>query len=59
MKYFFTVFIDMPELISNITYNYQYWKDLEEKGLTSMDQITSPSVETVLPNIPEKNSNNS
>ncbi|XP_075215722.1 high affinity cAMP-specific and IBMX-insensitive 3',5'-cyclic phosphodiesterase 8-like isoform X3 [Lycorma delicatula] len=51
------VFIDMPELLYNVRNNYQYWKDMEERGCTSIDKISSPSNTTILPNIPEKNSN--
>uniref|UniRef100_A0A1B6E641 PDEase domain-containing protein n=3 Tax=Clastoptera arizonana TaxID=38151 RepID=A0A1B6E641_9HEMI len=55
-------FIDMPEMLYHLRSNYQYWKDLEEKGVTSLGDISlkqpcSLSPIPNLPNIPEKHSN--
>lgn len=52
-------FIDMPEMLYHLRSNYQYWKDLEEKGVTSLGDISlkqpsSSSPNPNLPNIPEK-----
>ncbi|KAI5708649.1 hypothetical protein M8J76_000180 [Diaphorina citri] len=32
-------FIDMPEMLYHLRSNYQYWKDLDEKGITSIQDI--------------------
>ncbi|XP_054277749.1 high affinity cAMP-specific and IBMX-insensitive 3',5'-cyclic phosphodiesterase 8 [Macrosteles quadrilineatus] len=53
-------FIDMPEMLYHLRSNYQYWKDLEEKGVTSLGDISlkqtssGSSPNPNLPNIPEK-----
>lgn len=52
----------MPEMLYHLRSNYQYWKDLDEKGITnlgdiSLKQSASSSPNSNLPNIPEKNSN--
>lgn len=53
-------FIDQPEMLYHLRSNYQYWKDLEEKGVTSLGDISlkqpsnSSSPNPNLPNIPEK-----
>lgn len=57
-----SAFIDMPEMLYHLRSNYQYWKDLDEKGITnlgdiSLKQSSSSSPNSNLPNIPEKNSN--
>lgn len=48
----------MPELVTNITNNYQYWKDLEEKGLISIEKICSNNPEICLVNFSENRSKN-
>jgi hypothetical protein len=56
----FSAFIDMPEMLYHLRSNYQYWKDLEEKGVTSLGDISlkqsssGSSPNPNLPNIPEK-----
>lgn len=32
-------FIDMPELITHLRYNYVKWKEYEEQGLTTLHDI--------------------
>lgn len=32
-------FIDMPEMLYHLRSNYQYWKDLDEKGISSIQDI--------------------
>lgn len=52
-KFVFTAFIDMPEMLYYMRSNYQYWKDLEEKGTISFSDICKMSLTTTLPKIPE------
>lgn len=33
MNYVFLAFIDVPEVIEHMKYNYDYWKDLERQGV--------------------------
>nr|XP_018914696.1 PREDICTED: high affinity cAMP-specific and IBMX-insensitive 3',5'-cyclic phosphodiesterase 8B [Bemisia tabaci]XP_018914697.1 PREDICTED: high affinity cAMP-specific and IBMX-insensitive 3',5'-cyclic phosphodiesterase 8B [Bemisia tabaci]XP_018914698.1 PREDICTED: high affinity cAMP-specific and IBMX-insensitive 3',5'-cyclic phosphodiesterase 8B [Bemisia tabaci]XP_018914699.1 PREDICTED: high affinity cAMP-specific and IBMX-insensitive 3',5'-cyclic phosphodiesterase 8B [Bemisia tabaci] len=46
-------FIDMPEMLYHMRSNYQHWKDLEERGVTSLGDACGKS----LPGIPETNNN--
>jgi len=46
----------MPEMLYYMRSNYQYWKDLEEKGMISLGDICKiPKV--ALPKIPESGGN--
>ncbi|XP_025191871.1 high affinity cAMP-specific and IBMX-insensitive 3',5'-cyclic phosphodiesterase 8-like isoform X3 [Melanaphis sacchari] len=49
-------FIDMPEMLYYMRSNYQYWKDLEEKGTISFNDICK-MMTTTLPKIPESGGN--
>ncbi|XP_026809085.1 high affinity cAMP-specific and IBMX-insensitive 3',5'-cyclic phosphodiesterase 8-like isoform X2 [Rhopalosiphum maidis] len=49
-------FIDMPEMLYYMRSNYQYWKDLEEKGTISFNDICK-MMTTTLPKIPESSGN--
>ncbi|XP_025410032.1 high affinity cAMP-specific and IBMX-insensitive 3',5'-cyclic phosphodiesterase 8-like isoform X2 [Sipha flava] len=49
-------FIDMPEMLYYMRSNYQYWKDLEEKGTISINEICK-TMTTTLPKIPESSGN--
>lgn len=51
-----TAFIDMPEMLYYMRSNYQYWKDLEEKGTISINEICKTTT-TTLPKIPESGGN--
>lgn len=46
----------MPEMLYYMRSNYQYWKDLEEKGTISFNDIWK--VPKALPKIPESGGNN-
>lgn len=48
----------MPEMLYYMRSNYQYWKDLEEKGTISFNDICKMSLTTTLPKIPESNGTN-
>ncbi|XP_050433933.1 high affinity cAMP-specific and IBMX-insensitive 3',5'-cyclic phosphodiesterase 8 isoform X2 [Adelges cooleyi] len=51
-------FIDMPEMLYYMRTNYQYWKDLEEKGTISTSEVCKTSLPHItLPKIPETNGN--
>lgn len=54
----FTAFIDMPEMLYYMRSNYQYWKDLEEKGTISFSDICKMPLTTTLPKIPESSGTN-
>ncbi|VVC28353.1 Hypothetical protein CINCED_3A011827 [Cinara cedri] len=51
-------FIDMPEMLYYMRSNYQYWKDLEEKGTISYSDVCKMPLATTLPKIPESGGNN-
>ncbi|XP_050527670.1 high affinity cAMP-specific and IBMX-insensitive 3',5'-cyclic phosphodiesterase 8-like [Daktulosphaira vitifoliae] len=52
-------FIDMPEMLYYMRTNYQYWKDLEEKGtISTSDNCKTSLTYSTLPKIPESNGNN-
>jgi hypothetical protein len=34
-------FLDIPELIDNLKYNYEYWKHLEKTGIKDAQFVTS------------------
>lgn len=53
---YFSAFIDMPEMLYYMRSNYQYWKDLEEKGTISFNDICK-MMTTTLPKIPESSGN--
>lgn len=46
----------MPEMLYYMRSNYQYWKDLEEKGTISINEICK-TMTTTLPKIPESGGN--
>lgn len=50
------VFVDMPELLYHLRHNYQFWKDMEERGQTTLDKLPTLGSKGNLPNIPENTS---
>ncbi|RZF42779.1 hypothetical protein LSTR_LSTR017315 [Laodelphax striatellus] len=49
-------FVDMPELLYHLRHNYQFWKDMEERGQTTLDKLPTLGSKGNLPNIPENTS---
>ncbi|XP_077299462.1 high affinity cAMP-specific and IBMX-insensitive 3',5'-cyclic phosphodiesterase 8-like [Arctopsyche grandis] len=44
-------FIDMPELLAHTKSNYQYWRDMDEKGVTTLQDIKNMQATLVAPSL--------